>query len=267
MKPSYRLSSKAASTHVDERLLHRFAVLKNLSRTVIAPDNQSEPQETSPPTRQRQCVHLCRKLDLPVEVLLNADQESFEAIVDERCRGLGRKHRSAFDLLSRLADPGLRPAIYDADTGGLLEKVPAERPVRVGMGLPLRYQGSQALVFERDAAGVVSLVSLHGLVAGDVRHDCEISVPRILNHKDGPAPCGTLWFNDRGHSEFLVVACRSNRLRLDQLACFTRSSPTAPSYPLPEEGIPDTELRDLLGALLRLDRKDWVIARARIDII
>lgn len=212
-------------------------------------------------------MHLCRKLDLPPEVLLNADQESFEAIVDARSQDPVGRRRSAFDLLSQLADSDLRPAIFDADTDDLLETVPAEKAVRFGMGLPLRYRGSQALVFERDATGVVSLVSPHGLVAGDVRHDGEISIPRIVRYQDGPAPCGTLWFRNRGHSEFLVVACRSNRLRLDHLACFTRSSPKSPSDPMPEEGIPDAELRDLLGALLRLDRKDWIIARARIDVI
>lgn len=214
----------------------------------------------------RDCRRLCRKAGLLPEILWAPDRRVFDRFVRLHRDGTHFRSGAPFDVLAGLADPKL--AIRCLRPGGkqALTEIRAGKHIEVRMALPPMLQNAQALVFERDDTGTVTLVSQHGLIAGDVRYATEVVVPRPLCHHDYVGPAGHLALTRPGPSELLILVADSPRLRLDHLPCFALSAPRDDAISV-NATVDDDALTQIIARLGDLRATEWAIARKAIDIV
>lgn len=138
------------------------------------------------------------------------------------------------------------------------------------MALPEGFHGAQALLFERDALGVTTLLSTYQLTVGDIRFRDTVEIPRSDAQPDGTGPTGSIRLSVLGESDLLAVILKSPRYRLDCAEVFRRTErdrPQGPARNLTATPVCAADLRALVRDLTGIAPEDWAIAHARLPIL
>jgi len=156
--------------------------------------------------------------------------------------------------------------IADLPTCGASGRVPVGSRVEFRCPLPVHLRPAQALLFEQDSRGVVSLLSHGALLAGDVWYANEVLVPRrdALLQKGGPV--GSLRLTVPGKSVLVLVCCRERHVRLDKLPLFTRTNTWEAPGPLESEPTSDADLDQLVQLLARSPAQSWAVLNGRVIV-
>jgi hypothetical protein len=147
-----------------------------------------------------------------------------------------------------------------------LTEVPAGQPVVFRCAVPPGMSAVQALMFERDAAGSVALLSHSVLLGGDLWYRDEIAVPRtdaLLNRAGAPAKIGLVV---PGLSTLLVICCRGHGVRLDKLPLFNKTAIWPAPGPVETESVTVQELRTLHELLRHLPAISWAALAGSIRV-
>jgi hypothetical protein len=181
-----------------------------------------------------------------------------------------------FENLLEQAVPGALIEVWELPQAAEPEPPPAphhgcavvrrRRPLQFRCALPADWMDGQALFFERDAEGIIALLSNHALLGGSVwyRHRCE--TPRNDVMPFGGGPNGMLHLATLGKSTLLMVCCRDRAVRFDHLKMFRRTA-SAQLGPLDFAQLDDGDFRELLRLLARCRRADWAVFANQVEIL
>jgi hypothetical protein len=153
-------------------------------------------------------------------------------------------------------------------------KVSSARPqVRCGhsllfrCALPPGLHNAQAFLFERDAVGTITLLSHPALLDGAVRYQDVVEVPRTDAMPDGSGAVGTIYLLTPGRSDLLLVCCRDDKQRFDQLKFFRRASAEPRVGPLDFVGLADADVLELAGTVLNLSPESRGIIAGEVELL
>jgi hypothetical protein len=158
------------------------------------------------------------------------------------------------------------PARFNTLSESGLTSVRAGQPVQFRCTLPSWMETVQALMFERDATGIVTLVS-HGVLLGsDVWYRREVVVPRQDALLNNAGAMGRIRLTVRGRSTLLLICCRDRRVRFDKLPFFDRTAAWWRPGPVPHEPVSAEELRKLQSVLMPLPAGSWMVLAGTIVV-
>jgi hypothetical protein len=181
----------------------------------------------------------------------------------------GSAARDPFDaLLARATQVGGIRAVPADDTGSTTAEnvVEAGEPVRFRCPLPAGTGPAQALLFERDAAGSVTLLSHSILLGGDVWYRDEVVVPREDALIGTAGPSGRIRLTVPGTSTLLLVCCRERRIRFDKLRLFENTVVWQQPGSVAHGPVSREKLDELYHLLAPLPSESWIVLTGTIVV-
>lgn len=181
-----------------------------------------------------------------------------------------------FSALLRTAGPFPRIEVSDAAAAVGVATDPASNglPSRFRSGNSLRFHcwlphgmpHAQALLFERDANGTVTLLSHPDLTARRVWYHQVVEVPRYDITDLSEVPIGTIHLLVPGRSDLLLVCCDEREAQFAHLALFRQQEFLHHPGPLSFPSVNQRQLLQLTGLLASLLPERWLTIARQIEI-
>ena len=132
--------------------------------------------------------------------------------------------------------------------------------------LPPEMPRAQALLFERDAEGTITLLSHPDLLATRVWYRHAVEVPRTDGLDGLDSPIGTIHLLVPGCSQLLLICCDDTLVRFHCSTLFRRPEFLHCPGPLSFPPVTASELYELARALSSLPPERWVAIARQVEV-
>ena len=145
-----------------------------------------------------------------------------------------------------------------------IQMVSCGQPLEFRCLLPEHLGEAQALLFEKDAVGRVSLLSQPGLLGADIWYSHAVVVPRPEIHPHDSTSAGWVALTQPGLSTLIMVCCHDRSVRFDKLPFFEMAFEYSGYLSIPTIDIGDLE--QVRRRLLQLAPSAWAVMTGTVRV-